>query len=343
MKRFIILLFILSCFFGSYVQSADFEANVPAIKSVVRIGESAVYPISVSNHGNAQNFNLEYFGERGFIFIKEPEFYLDENEEYSFDLTLDSTDIPSGVFIGKIVISGAKESITIPVIFEIESRVVNFDTILDISPQFSETVPGDYFKVNINVRNLGLNKGNIELEYAIKNIDGNMIVFENQTLRVESQAQVSKSFLIPDDAPLGDYLFYVIVKERETNSTGTNSVLFGVAGSVMTSPGKSIGTFKGYFGWSLFVIAVLITAFLMINYYWNNKVSKNYQEWGEKFAEIKNMKFSDSAEKMRKLEYQRSVLDKAYKAGYIQKKSFESGRKKINELIRSSKVGVKST
>ena len=122
MKRFIILLFILSCFFGSYVRSADFEANVPAIRSVVRTGESAVYPIIVSNQGNAQNFSLEYFGERGFILIKEPEFYLDENEEYSFDLTLGSTDIPSGVFIGKIVISGAKESITIPVNKDISLR-----------------------------------------------------------------------------------------------------------------------------------------------------------------------------------------------------------------------------
>jgi len=53
----------------------------------------------------------------------------------------------------------------------------------------------------------------------------------------------------------------------------------------------------------------------------------------KKLIDIKKIKFTDISREVRRLEYQKSVLEKAYDERYIQRKSYEEGRKEINKLI----------
>ena len=57
----------------------------------------------------------------------------------------------------------------------------------------------------------------------------------------------------------------------------------------------------------------------------------------KKIAATKEIKFSDVAQQIRKLEYQKSLLETAYAKGYIRSNSYREGKKKINALVNKLK------
>ena len=57
----------------------------------------------------------------------------------------------------------------------------------------------------------------------------------------------------------------------------------------------------------------------------------------KKLIDIKKIRFSDIARAINKLEYQKNILELAYKKGYIRKKSYEDGKMKVNNLIKGLK------
>ena len=57
----------------------------------------------------------------------------------------------------------------------------------------------------------------------------------------------------------------------------------------------------------------------------------------KQLADTKKIKFIDVSGEVRRLEYQKSILEKAYSEGYIKRKSHDEGKKKIDMLITKLK------
>ncbi len=321
----------------------SFDTSAIMIKSVVKKGESAVNPISIFSD-EKQTFNIVPSSEKDFISIENYDFLVSE-QKGTFNAVLKSEGLSEGVYAGKLRISGEEDSIDIPVVLEVESPVLNFDLSSEIAPKFLEISWGEYLAANIIVYNLGFKSGKVFLYYAIKDLNGDVIISEEQELSINNKIQFTKNFLIPKEIPAGDYLFLASINEANSGYVGTSSSLFSISDDILTSPEKDNSK---YLGFAFFIIFILIMAFLIINYYWNKKLisnskewnkklAGNSKEWNKKLAYVKRIKFGNIGKEIRKLEHEKELLNEAHNKGYIRKKSFDEGKIKINELVNKLK------
>lgn len=321
----IVLLLIFTC---NLVFATNFEVNTLSIKSSVARGDSSNFPISILNSGDSDLFDLAFSSEGNFIQSNYSEVFLDKGEGLNFEILLDSKNLREGVYTGEIVISSSEEDYKIPVIFEVESQSVYFDSITDIAPKFSRIVPGSVFEANVKVFSLNLQEGNVNVVFGIKDLQGNIIFQEENDLVVKSQKEIKKEFVIPENSNEGDYVFFVIVKDKDSGFIGTSSSDFSVTNKRFFELQNSNLIY--------FIIAILIfliISFIVVNYFWSKKLIDNSRNWRRKLGNIKSINYSDISKRIGKLEYQKSLLKKAYDKGYIKVDSYRGDLKDINSLI----------
>ncbi len=331
MRWKIILLFLVIIGLQS-ASSSDFETSSLSIKSAVRQGESVDFPITVLNTGSSEIFSISYSPKNHFINLDKSEFFLDSYDEGSLIARLDSSPLIPGVYTGNIVITSGNNSIVIPVVFEVESNKLTFDALVDIAPKFSIVSPGDNFESNIRIINLNSAPKNVTIIYFIKNLDDTVILEERQTIFVQSKAEVTKSFQIPEELEDGEYFFSVIVYDEDNDYSGTSSAQFSISSEEAKGNISSALVFS-----SFSVILLLIVSFVIINYYWSRRVLMDSRKWRKKIGDIKHIKLSEISKRISKLEYQKVLLRRALAKGYIKKSSFEDDSREINKVIRRLK------
>lgn len=334
-KYFIILVLIINMLFvGVYAQDADFEARPFLIKSVLERGESISHSVTIKNFGESQIFEIRPNAD--FISVNVERLSLDKDEEGNFEVILDSLDYGEDVYVGKIIISGDDKEINIPVTLEIQTVFPLADVSIEVPQGFSGVVPGSGFITDITVHKL---KGQIDdfvLEFFVKDFDGEVIYFDQQDLIVDNQITITKIIPIPEDS-LGDYMLSVLIRAKTGDSTGTSSFPFSVFPELSPESQEREIRFNYYLFITFGIILVLIISFILFNHFWNRRLVTNAKEWNKKLVDIRKVKFSDSSKEIRKLEYHKEVLENAYNKGYIRKKSYEDGKKKINDLIKRLK------
>ena len=337
MRVYLALIFLLITMIfslGSVFSDGDFEVSSPIVKSIVKEGESVSTPISTINHGKRREFSIEYFSEKDFIYIENKVLLLGREEGGTFDIVLNSNDYSPGVYVGEIVVRAVNDEddyIRIPTILEIETHSLNFDISSEMALKLSDLSPGDELDVEIKIYNLGSESGDVSLHYEVKDIKGKLIISEDQELNVNNQAEISKTFLIPEDLELGNYVFSVSAIDENFGFVGTSSLLFVLSRRVLKDTSND---FIGYYlGIALFIIIILIVAFLFINYYWDRRVKVEAKEWKKRLVDVKKVKFSDIGRQIKKLEYQKRLLDEANNKSYITRNSYLEGKKKLKSLI----------
>jgi len=333
---------IISLFFIFFTfvnaQSPEMEINPPIIKAVIEPGTSVSNPINILNYGESESFSVSYLSKDNFIFIDESElkFSLDEGEGKSIDVALNGKFLGAGVYLGNILVSG-KDNVIVPIILEVETFSPLFDVSIGVPESSLKITQGSDFVTEIAIYKLRGQNDNVILNYYISDTEGNIIISESQDVRVNKQLKLTKTFSIPVDIAMGDYAFYVTAKDISYSSTGTSSVLFSIPPGINLEPSVSrIG--EDYFLIvGIVIIIVFMVLFLIFNHLWNNKLINEAKNWNEELINIEKMKFGDVARKINKLNYQRNILEKAYLKGYIKKKSYEDGKRRINEVINRLK------
>ncbi len=110
---------------------------------------------------------------------------------------------------------------------EVESKEALFDVKAEISEKNLYVLPREELLAEIELYNLGgIGKIDVNLEYIIKNEQNEVIIFDIETVAVETQANFLKKFEIPDDIKLGKYIFYV--KATYNGKTASASAWFSV-------------------------------------------------------------------------------------------------------------------
>ncbi len=336
MKRFMIefVFAVLLILFFASAQDADFSVNPPIIKAFVKDGSSINYPIDIVNQKQEQRFDIYHSSKADFISVDMSSLVIGEGDVGIFNAVLDGSQGP-GVYVGNIVVAGESSSIKLSAILEVESENVLFDVRAKMAPRYFEISAGEPFVVDISVFNVGAGEENVELEYYISDIKGNVILSEKRDSYNKDVLSVRKSFTIPEETEKGDYVFYAYA--RHGNSLGTNSLLFYVGNHIDLSPELNLDNWFGdYFYFIVGVVLILITGVLIFNYLVNRKLL-HAVEWRKRVFDIGRMEFGNVNETVKRLIRQKELLHEAFEKGYIREGSYKEGQRKISHMIEGFK------
>ena len=160
-----------------------------------------------------------------------------------------------GIYLGRLVLSSEGEEVTVPIVVEIESEDVLFDANFDLFPT-ENILPGNKINAEIKIFDLSrIGTVSVEMRYFVKDFFGKTIIEGVENPVVKSQVLIAKSFDLPKDIAIGDYVFGVVMTYKD--SIGTSSSLFSVEDSKAGSLSFPI------FGEGIYLIIFLIAIALI--------------------------------------------------------------------------------
>mgnify|MGYP001613200937 CR=1 FL=1 len=119
-------------------------------------------------------------------------------------------DISPDIYLGKIIIENKKEVKEILIAITVSSKQALFDVVVEIPRRYRAISPGEEIIANIKIYNLGeARRANSVMKYIIKNTEGEIIYSDEETIAVETQEEIIKSFQIRQNIPLDNYVLYV--------------------------------------------------------------------------------------------------------------------------------------
>ena len=298
-----------------------FEIDQDLIKVFVKKGSSLRKSISIKNTGDTElNVLIDLQNLKNILSLSENLLKLKPREERIVDLNiLTGAGVAPGVYVGNILVKAGDLLRIIKAIIEIESEKVLFDVSLDIPLDYKTVNPGDEVRVQSTLLNLGgLQNVDVLIEYSIKNSKGDIVLKEEETVKVGIQASFTKKFKLPDDLPLGKYVVSAVVKFED--SVGISSETFNVGGK------ERIEGFGAGSVIILIIILIAIAAAVVLERKGLKKIEKRLIKKPERKSTLK-------PEERKKLLEELRELNVSYNAGYITKDVFEKSKKKIEELL----------
>lgn len=226
-----IVLIIIIIIFGSknYVSKKEVDFDVLFLKNaIIKGGESSSNIKIKSNLDEKEHFTVRVSGSEfleDLVFF-ENEFDLDPDSEKNLVVNFKSY-LDPGVYIGKLTFYYGEEEESIPLILEIQSEDVLFDSNVNLFPRGDNFVLGQKINAQIGLYDLSsIGRSDVKLKYQIKDFEDHTIVSESENLIIDGKLDYSKSFDLPEDLNLGNYALITIVEYE--NSVGTSSVFFKV-------------------------------------------------------------------------------------------------------------------
>jgi len=317
---------------------SGFEVDSVFLKTAIKTGSSLDNQIKITNlRDSASNFEIKIIDLGKVASVETEKFDLNPKETKSVYIVFSAVNISEGIYVGKIEILSEQEEKDIPIVLEVESKDVLFDSNINLFPR-EEIYAGD--KINAEIKIFDLSKigtSSIELSYFVKNFQGKTIISETESLVVDDMTSITKSFDLPKDVEAGDYIFGAILKYK--NSVGSSSIIF----QVIEEEKPSISLISNRYVIILVGIIVFAVLFVLFSEYERKKM-KNVLKIQR--TEIKNIRNDikktkglglGSSSIKRKISQQRAALEKAFDAGYISHDSYEKGKKRLQNLGKGFK------
>jgi hypothetical protein len=262
------------------------------------------------------------------------------SEKKKIEVTFDSTEVTPGVYVGHIQINSPKETLLIPVIFEVESKNVFFDANLDIPPVYTEISQGEKVVSQVKIFDLtsgGTQKGvgavSVDLEYKVFDLDGKVLSLEAESLVVDGQTQITKTIGFPENVKTGNYVLGVVVNYK--SSIGVSTQNFAIIKSSETGSGINFSDYNMLIiiiiGAVLFLVIVFLFVYLLRD---RDKILVELRRYNAQ--EMRNVR--------KILEEQRMLLTNKGKKFKGLKKELdisEEIEKKLDELKEKQKIRVK--
>jgi len=195
---------------GIVFQFTNFSLSKDLIKVRVKQGESVREIITVTNTGTRvitiDRVRVE--GVSDFMAVSELTFTLlpGESKNVLIDIFAEE-DEPPEAHVGRIIFEGGGLKRVANVIIEVGERSPLFDVSVKLAK--TQLIPGENAVAEINVINMGdVDEIDILLYYAIKDFDGNVVAFREESLAIERELKVTRQLNIPLDTEVGSYAFY---------------------------------------------------------------------------------------------------------------------------------------
>ncbi len=181
----------------------------------LRQGESKLVDLLIiNNYDEALKIDLRKTGlDKLLLNISETEFYLypGESKEISLNFTAPIDFMPD-LYLGSLFVSTKNSEKELLISVEVESREFLLDVTVDIPKEPTIFKPGEELTAIINFYNLGrLGETEANVEYIIKDEQGNIVFGEKQILIIGESVSFTKILRLPDNIKDGNYIFYVKV------------------------------------------------------------------------------------------------------------------------------------
>jgi len=216
---------------GGGVTIRKFTIDKKSIKISLKQGETSYEEITIKNTDHSIfSFTISTPGIEEFVKISEKEFNLAPGEKKTIKLDfIAREEIIPELYIGNLIVQSGSTEKSIPIAIEIESSEPLFDIKLEIPRQFKRVLPGENVVAEIELYNLGdLERVDVNMDYIIKEEGtGKVILFEQDSLAVETQISFIKSFEIPEDTKYGNYIFYTRVNYNEKVASASDRFKVG--------------------------------------------------------------------------------------------------------------------
>jgi len=249
------------------VSAINFSTDQVLLKTLMKTGESTVKEIKVTNT-DSQNgdVSVTFVSPQNIIDITESEFTLTSGQTKSIPVrfstyNIDNGNLMPGVYIGKInVVSNGDNKIQrIPVITEVESQDVTYDTTLSVAPKYSSIPAGSDLSFDVNVINLRGKAGDsVIMTYSVLDLNSNSILpAQTETISLDSGTKFSKTIKLPSNLQKGTYV--LAVTSEVDGITGTSTYIFESTGLI-----GQIGALEDFVNKHFFVLIIAIAIFSLI-------------------------------------------------------------------------------
>jgi len=318
------------------VEEKEFDVDEVLIKVAMKENTSLSREILISSYSEL-DFKIQ--SEVDFLLINEKEFKMNSGGRKKINLLFDINGKEPGVYLGKIIISGGKKNIEIPVVVEIETKEILFDSNLNIPIEYSIVYSGESFVVENQIFNLeSIGSKNIEVKYFVKDLTGRTIIHSPpENIAVETNLPLTKVFSLPADIPSGDYIVITVIKHK--NSIGTSTYLFKIAN-------KNIDYYfsgDNFYMWVVFILLLVIILFILYNINQKDKfmLELSHQHKNELKKEFEKLerereKLKSLPRKKRKPELKKLKEKKKKRVGVIHK-IYKSRVKVLKKLKKNKK------
>jgi hypothetical protein len=222
MNKKFVLLGLLLLFVGSVI-ATELEIKPVMVKSLITINdEIKKIPIKVKNIG-IEGENISSESSKEYFKLNDNNFFLVPNQTRGLYFNFKPEVI--GVYSGSIRIYTDEREYTVPVIIEVESKNVFFDSKVEVKNNIINK--GEELQIGLDIFNLReIVDDDVEVSYYIKEIDGDTILEDSEIINVKSHEYYLKSIELPNDIKEGDY--FIMVKTRKGVYVGTSTDIFQI-------------------------------------------------------------------------------------------------------------------
>jgi len=173
--------------------------------------------------------------------------------------------------------------------------------------------------------NIGDEPINANLYYAIRDLDGNIISFNDEALRVSDELSIIRKLKVPENIKEGNYIFYV--KATYNGNIAISSDLFNVLDIAQIPVGFEFPLI------GLFVILILILTILTVLNLREHKEIKYIIGINEILGKIKYWTKKKKEITKEDLERQLQILKAELESDYINKVTYNKQKKKTEEKL----------
>ena len=249
--------------------SEKFTVDQSLIKLLLHPGQELTKSMRIKNiWGNDLDFYTDITGNIGdLVSIDKTNFDLSSGASKKVEIKIAAgAGKQPGVYVGNIFVE-SMESIEIPVVVEVESDYVFFDTNLN-AKVLNNLNPGDEidFSIKIFDMQMGTSATSVRMEYNLLDMGGNEILSETESVVVLGQTEFNKVVTLPSSLEHGLYVF--TAQSSYGKSVGVSTYLVQVSGFNVVSGGDDafascVDNNFCLFGMFSIVLIVVVTIVLL--------------------------------------------------------------------------------
>lgn len=258
---------------GAGEKEDEFRLDKEKITVKLKQGETKSEEITITNTGFKRiKIDLAFSGLEEFTKINRASFELNpgESEKVILDFIARENTSPD-LYLGKLIARSDNTEKEVLISMEVETKNPLFDVSLEIPEDSKVVEPGGEVLAKINLYNLGeIKRADVLIEYIIKDMEGNIITSEKETLAVETRVNFMRTIKIPEDVKYGTYILYI--KVTYNGETAIASMEFSV-GEVEKPflTGENISIF-------IIILIIIVLIFLLVELKMLKKIYKRSRE-----------------------------------------------------------------
>jgi hypothetical protein len=244
------------------VVKPDFTVSKDLIEVMLKQGETERESFNITSNINKDLFmEIEHNLPETMLVISEEEFYLagGETKTINVEILAREEEVPDA-YVGRIIVRNGNVTRAINVIIIVKERKPLFDVMAEVVDK--TVLPPQDVEANITILNLGdLKNIDIQLYYALRDFDGNILTFKEESIAIGDRLDITRALTIPDNYSCVDHVFYA--RASYNGITAASADLFTILCGLpeLPAPMPIIWTFVYDL---LFLIIVIILILLII-------------------------------------------------------------------------------